>query len=228
MIGVLYITKAEQSRQADGQTGVTPDIMVYNYPVGEGGGNNSGAQGNTLPAIYEVKTFFLGSTRVGHNTNDTYNPADRRAKLVYSEYRKKFGQLDNKFAADSEEVRSGTRGPFSKAQDCFYTNGIIALVAGPYGIMNKDFNKSIYKWAECAAASKAGREVSTLTNMDKKGGAMPIMLQQFRRVISTEIVRGMAELKLSRMHYLRVTKQQRCTRCSPTKAPTTTSRAKGG
>ena len=48
--------------------------------------------------------------------------------------------------------------------------------------------------------------MSKLTNMDKKGGAMPIMLQQFRRALSTEIVRGMAELKLSRIHYLRPTK----------------------
>ena len=92
------------------------------------------------------------------------------------------------------------REALSKAQNRSYTNGIIALVAGPYGIMNEDFNKSIYKWAERAAASEAGREVSTLTNMDKKGGAMPIMLQQFRRAISTEIVRGMAELKLSRIY----------------------------
>ena len=143
---------------------------------------------------------------MGHNTNDTYNPADRRAQGIYSDYRRNFEGLDKKFAADSEEVRSGTRGPFSKAQDRFYMNGIIALVAGPYGIMNEDFTKCIYKWAERAAASEAGREVSTLTNMDKKGGAFPIMLQQFRRAISTEIVRGMAELKLSRIHYLRPTK----------------------
>ena len=202
----LSMSKAQHKGKQKAPNSITPDIQVHNYPVGKKGGNDSGAQSNTLPAIFEVKTFYPSNTRMGHNTNDTYNPGDRRAQGIYSEYRKKFKGLDKKFAADSEEVRSGTRGPFSKAQDRFYTNGVIALVAGPYGIMNEDFTKSIYKWAERAAASEAGREVSTLTNMDRKGGAFPIMLQQFRRAISAETVRGMAELKLSRIHYLRPTK----------------------
>ena len=45
-----------------------------------------------------------------------YNPAgDRRSKQVHSEYQKNFKQLDDRFATDSEEVRNGMKGPFSKA-----------------------------------------------------------------------------------------------------------------
>ena len=202
----LCKTKAKgNGRKAEGA--ITPDIMTYNYPVGEGGGNDSGAQSNTLPAIFEVKTFFPVPSRVGFSTNDTYNPADRRAKQVRSDYKKRLKQLDHRFALDSEEVRNGMQGPFSKAQDRFYTKGVVPLVAGPYGLMNEDLRKCIDKWAECAAASEVGREVSPLTITDRKGGALSIMRQQFRRAVSTKMVRGMAEHKLSRMHYLRATKE---------------------
>ena len=152
------------------------------------------------------KTFFPVPSRVGFSTNDTYNPADRRAKQVRSDYKKRLKQLDHRFALDSEEVRNGMQGPFSKAQDRFYTKGVVPLVAGPYGLMNEDLRKCIDKWAECAAASEVGREVSPLTITDRKGGALSIMRQQFRRAVSTKMVRGMAEHKLSRMHYLRPTK----------------------
>ena len=47
--------------------------------------------------------------------------------------------------------------------------------------------------------------VSPLINSDRKGGAFPIMLQQFRRAIGVCIVRGQAKLKLSRLHYVRET-----------------------
>ena len=71
------------------------------------------------------RTFFPTSSKSGpHTTNGTsYNPADRRAKQVLSEYRSNFKQLDNKFTSDSEEVRNGMRGSFSKAHDRFYTKG---------------------------------------------------------------------------------------------------------
>ena len=43
---------------------------------------------------------------------------------------------------------------------------------------------------------------------DRKGGAFPIMLQQFRRAISVAIVRGNAELRRGRLHYVRPTKEE--------------------
>ena len=47
--------------------------------------------------------------------------------------------------------------------------------------------------------------VSPLINADRKGGAFPIMLQQFRRAIGISIIRGQAKLRLSRLHYVRET-----------------------
>ena len=47
--------------------------------------------------------------------------------------------------------------------------------------------------------------VSPLINTDRKGGAFPIMLQQFKRAIGISIIRGQAKLRLSRLHYVRET-----------------------
>ncbi len=45
--------------------------------------------------------------------------------------------------------------------------------------------------------------ISPLVNLDRKGGAYQIMLQQFRRAIGVAIVQGSVKLKLGRLHYVR-------------------------
>ena len=46
-----------------------------------------------------------------------------------------------------------------------------------------------------AALSDFGRTLSPLINTEKKGGAFPMLLQQFRRAVAVGIVRGNALLK---------------------------------
>ena len=48
-----------------------------------------------------------------------------------------------------------------------------------------------------------GLTISPLVNTDRKGGAYPIMLQQFKRAIGVTIVSGNARHKLGRLHYVR-------------------------
>jgi len=50
--------------------------------------------------------------------------------------------------------------------------------------------------------------ISPLSYTDRKGGAFPIMLQQFRRAIGVAIGRGNAELRRGRLHYVRPTKEE--------------------
>ena len=50
--------------------------------------------------------------------------------------------------------------------------------------------------------------ISSLTNTDRKGGAFPIMLQKFRRVIGVTIGRRNANHKLGRIHYVRGTTEE--------------------
>ena len=161
-----------------------------------------------MEAVFEVKTFQASNSRLGFNTNDSYNPADRRARAIRGKYNKRLIRLDGKHAYNHPSAgQSGVRGPFESAQDRLFTRGVIPLVAGPNGQLNEDFSKCIATWAGHAAASETGLAVSPLGNTDKKGGAFPILLQQFRRAICVTVVRGMAEHKLRRIHYLRPSRE---------------------
>ena len=45
--------------------------------------------------------------------------------------------------------------------------------------------------------------ISPLVNLDRKGGALQIMIQQFRRAVGVAIVQGNAKHKLGHLHYIR-------------------------
>ena len=45
--------------------------------------------------------------------------------------------------------------------------------------------------------------ISPLVNLDRKGGALQIMIQQFRRAVGVAIVQGNAKHKLGHLHYVR-------------------------
>ena len=83
------------------------------------------------------------------------------------------------------------------------------MLFGPFGEVNKDFEKVLKTLARLAAASEDGMSISPLRNTDRKRGAFIIMLQQFRRALGVMVVRGMANHKLSRLHYVRATADQR-------------------
>ena len=72
----------------------------------------------------------------------------------------------------------------------FYKGRVIPLVAGWFVEINKDFEQIIATLAKETAASNFGRTLSPLISTEKKGEALSIMLQQFRRAIGVQIVRG--------------------------------------
>ena len=55
--------------------------------------------------------------------------------------------------------------------------------------------------------------VCPLVNTDRKGGAFPIMLQQFRNAIGVAIVRGNADHKLGRLHCVQGTAEEAAHTC---------------
>ena len=99
----------------------------------------------------------------------------------------------------------GIVGPFEAAQRRFYRGQVIPLIFGAFGDINEDADKIIRRLAREAASGDDGMTISPLVNTDRKGGAYPIMLQQFRRIIGVGIVRGQAKHKLARLHYVRET-----------------------
>jgi len=90
------------------------DIQTTNYPIGGQVINDSGAT-RSADANFEVKTFTFCNTRYNHN-NCNINPANRRAREVVNDYRRRVRNLDIRFA--SAVVGDGNNkvvGPFDNA-----------------------------------------------------------------------------------------------------------------
>ena len=122
----------------------------------------------------------------------------------------------------------GVEGPFSAAMNRFYKGQVIPLVAGAFGETNKDFNEIIKILAKEAAATDDGLTISPLVNTDRKGGAVAIMSQQFRRAIGVAIVRGQAKHKISRLHYVRATRREAMDTCRSNHGNNRWNAAQGG
>ena len=203
-----YVTHVSLFPNARKSTyGIAPDLQAFNFPVGRQTVNDSGIT-SSAEAIFEVKTYTACPSRYNHN-NDTIRPADRRGREAVREYRRGFRKLDRQFAADVVgDGDSNVVGPFSAAQGRFFRGQVIPLCAGAVGEIGEDFSKILKTLARMAAASNDGLAVSPLVNSDRKGGAFPIMHQQFRRAIGVALVRGNALHKLARLHYVRATARE--------------------
>ena len=205
-----YIDHVAQSEvPSKAANAVVPDIHAFNYPTGRQRMNDSSAC-LTAEAIFEVKTMTACKSRYDHN-NDNIRPVDRRANGVRVEYKGKFGKLDHRFAYDfigPRDINGNFVGPFSLAQQRFFTKQIIPLVAGYFGDLGTDFEKTIRTVAWKASGTIDGLEISPLVNTDRKGGSFPIMLHQFRRAVSIASWRGNAQHKLARLHFVRATKEE--------------------
>ena len=168
---------------------IVPDILAHEYPAGRQRINDSGAS-SSGDAFFEVKSYQPNNTRLDHNNKET-KPADHRAKEVVNQYSNKFKRLDKQYAADIVgNGDNGIVGPFESAQKRFIGGQVIPLVVGPFGEVNKDFEKVLKTLARLAAAGEDGMSISQLCNTDRKGGALIIMLQQFRRALGVMVVRG--------------------------------------
>ncbi|EJK70204.1 hypothetical protein THAOC_08457, partial [Thalassiosira oceanica] len=138
----------------------------------------------------------------------------RRAKIDDTALPSQDQETGRKFAP--EIVGDGTGnvvGPFQTMLGRFYRGQVLPVCAGWFGDINIDFDKIIQQLARKAAAGDHGLRISPLVNNDRKGGAFPIMLHQFRRAIGVAIVRGNAQHKLSRLHYVRATPEEAADAC---------------
>ena len=140
---------------------------------------------------------------------------------VSQTYRSNFRKLDRKFAADvvgdgSGSGWSGGRPIRGRPRQFLSTTGL-PLCAGGFGEIGEYFDKAIIRLAREAAAGDHGlrefRHLSIYRPQGRRGGAFPIVLQQFRRAIGVAIVRGNARHKLSRLHYVRTTPEEAAATC---------------
>ena len=216
-IGEPYITRyvnhvASHPNIRKSPLAIVPDLHATNFPAGHQRVNDSGAT-STAEAIFEIKTFTACKSRYRH-TNRSSKPVDRREREVTQSYNRKFKKLDKQFAA--EVVGDGSNdivGPFEASQQRFYRGQVVPMCSGWFGEIGGEFEKIIWQIAREAAAGDDGLTISPLVNTDRKGGAFPIMLQQFKRAISVAIVRGNAKHKLGRLHYVRATAAEAAAVC---------------
>ena len=76
-----------------------------------------------------------------------------------------------------EMVKGDTKGSFESEQQKFHLRQVILMCAGWFSELNKYFDKTIKILAREAAAGIDRKSVPSLVNIDRKGGAFPIMLQ---------------------------------------------------
>jgi hypothetical protein len=82
---------------------------------------------------------------------------------------------------------------------------VIPLIFGAFGESNKQMDDAVTMFAIHAAATETGLCLSPHNSSNHRSGAYPILLHQFRRALALAAVRGHAELKLKRLHFIRST-----------------------
>lgn len=118
-------------------------------------------------------------------------------------------KLDTVFAEEVVDNReNGTTGPFETAQGYLFRGQVIPVTAGWFGEIGEDFATIIKTIAREAASDECGMTISPLINLDRKGGAFAIMLQQFRRAIGVAIIRGQVNHKLAQLHFVWATREE--------------------
>jgi len=133
--------------------------------------------------------------------NADLQPVDWWVHEVVLSYDRKFKKLDSLFNADV--VGDGTSNvvePFGVEKVRFFS-GQVSI--GWFGQINKDYKTLLKNLPQQAVAGNDGMWISPLVNLDRKGGALQIMIQQFRRAVGVAIVQGNAKHKLGHLHYIR-------------------------
>ena len=78
-----------------------------------------------------------------------------------------------------------------------------------------------------ASAGEYRMTISPLVNMDRKGGAYVIMLQQFKEAIGVAIAQVNTEHKMMRLHYVRETTEEATKRLATATTATSNRRQAG-
>ena len=184
---------------------IIPDLLIHDYPLPSTELGQDGAVARDGPAIIEIKTihFTPNVYRVNARGSDT------RATRIRKEYADKAHKCDLRFAPDltstADETGARQIGPFERALSSFTTGGPIPVVVGGFGETNKGVDEVLKTLAKRAATTEQGLALSPHTDLHHPDGSFPLLLAQIRRALGVAIVRGNAELKLRRLHFIRRT-----------------------
>ena len=142
-----------------------------------------------MPALAELKSISAGPTRYPRGNRD--KGADRRARLLQGEYRKKAVDVDR----DVLGTRPGDTGPVQRRLESY--GPLISLVSGAWGEGSADLHGLVQTIAEARLEKQGlarGRQGSE--------AELGILVGQVRRSLSITAVRAQAEMLLNRLSNL--------------------------
>ena len=155
--------------------GLTPDLLLR-MPTPDG----------VTDQLGEVKAMSAGVSR--YPPGRTEKQADRRARELPATYRRPLQRLD-------QEVRgapAGEKGALERRLESF--GELLCLVAGAWG----DCSTDLHNLVQICAESKVDH-LSRSTGRPALEGQLSVIVSQYRRLLSTCIVRAQAQCLLSRV-----------------------------
>ena len=123
---------------------------------------------------------------------------EKKANHVRTDYKTRVGRLDDKFAANDQHK------PFTTAYaNTFATGGIMPVICGAFGEMNKDTHLLVIKCAKHAAAHRDNSDITPEEVASEKGSPYSLILSQFRRAFGCLSMRAAADEKLRKIMLIR-------------------------
>ena len=157
------------------RVGLTPDLLLR-IPTPDGVGDRLG----------EVKVISAGVSR--YPTGRTEKQADRRARELPGTYRRPLERLD-------QQVRGTAPGETGALVARLQSFGdLLCLVAGAWG----DCSKDLHNLVQICAESKV-EHLCRSTGRPELEGQLSVIVSQYRRLLSTCIVRAQAQCLISRI-----------------------------
>ena len=149
---------------------IIPDILIHNYKDDSGS-----SRATCLPAIIDLKTLRVDKNGVFytagvHGGRAIKRAVEKKSNQVRTNYKSRVGRLDDKFAPNDQHR------PFTTAYtNTFATGGIMPVICGAFGDMNKETHQLVVKCAKHAATKQDNsEEVSSA-----KGSPYSSILSQF-------------------------------------------------
>ena len=157
------------------RVGLTPDLLLR-IPTPDGVGDRLG----------EIKVMSAGVSR--YPSGRTEKQADRRARELPGTYRRPLERLD-------QQVRGTAPGETGALVARLQSFGdLMCLVAGAWG----DCSKDLHNLVQICAESKV-EHICRSTGRPELEGQLSVIVSQYRRLLSTCIVRAHAQCLISRI-----------------------------
>lgn len=181
---------------------IIPDILIHNYKNANDGNSRTAC----LPAIIDVKTLRVDKNQTMytpgvHGGRTIKKAVEKKSDQVRTDYKTRVGKLDDKFAPNNQHK------PFATAYaNTFATGGVMPVIVGAFGEINKHTHRLVINCAKHAAADRDNSDITPEDVASAKGSPYNLILSQFRRALGCLAMRTAADEKLRKIMLIRSSK----------------------